>query len=253
MRNNKKKTIPQPDMKVLYMLSGGKCAKCKQPLFLTKADGNVSNLSEMAHICGEKSDAARYDETMTDEQRQSYSNLMAMCPKCHKEIDDDEQKYTVPILNKMKEEHEQTVMQMLTSSIDNVTSEELSLTIKFLSKSCSHSITSEDYAVITPNEKINKNNLSLQVASMIKMGLAIFPLINDYINKQSNIDFNFAKNLKDCFIEKYLELKKKDIDSNAIFAGLWDFAKNGKTDNNSIAAALSVVSYFFLECDIFEK
>jgi len=88
---------------------------------------------------------------------------------------------------------------------------------------------------------------------MITMGLAIFPLIKDYINKQSNIDFNFAKNLKECFIEKYLELRRQDIDSNTIFVELWDFAKNGKTDNKSVAAALSVVSYFFLECDIFEK
>lgn len=253
MENNDKKPIPQPDMKVLYMLSSAKCAKCKNPLYTTKADGNVSNLSEMAHIRGEKPGAARYDKTMTDEERQSYSNLMAMCPKCHKEIDDDEKTYTVEVLRKMKAEHEQEVINALEYSINNVTSEELALTIKFLSKSCSQTAVNDDYTVIAPNEKINKNNLSSQVANRITMGLAVFPLIKDYINRQSNIDFNFSQNLKECFVEKYLELKNQNLDSDTIFAELWDFAKNGKTDNNSVAAALSVVSYFFLECDIFEK
>lgn len=253
MASNDKKKIPQPDMKVLYMLSGAQCAKCKKPLYITKADGNVSNLSEMAHIKGEKPDAARYEESMTDEERQSYANLMAMCPRCHKEIDDDEQTYTVEVLQLMKVEHEQEIVSKLESSINNVTSEELALTIKFLSTSCSLSIKHDDYTVITPNEKIIKNDLSPQVANRITMGLAVFPLIKEYINKQSNIDFNFAENLKNCFVDKYLELKKQFMDSDTIFAELWEFAKNGKADNNSVAAALSVVSYFFLECDIFEK
>lgn len=253
MGSNNKKTIPQPDMKVLYMLSSARCAKCKKPLYITKGDSNVSNLSEMAHIYGEKPDAARYVEDMTDEYRQSYANLMAMCPRCHKEIDDDELRYTPEVLQKMKKEHEQEIIQILENSINNVTNEELALTIKFLSKSCNLTSATDDYTVITPFEKINKNSLSLQVANFIKMGLAIFPLIQDYINKQSNIDINFAKNLKECFIEKYLKFKSQNMNSDVIFAELWDFAKNGKTDNNSVAAALSVVSYFFLECDIFEK
>ena len=253
MGSSNKKTIPHPDMKVLYMLSGAKCAKCNTPLYITKADGNVSNLSEMAHIRGEKPDSARYDKTMTDEERQSYANLMVMCPKCHKEIDDDEQKYTVNMLKQMKAEHEQEIINTLENSIYNVTSEELALTIKFLSKSCTADIANDDYTVITPQDKINKNNLSPQIANRIKMGLAVFHLIKDYINKQTNIDFSFAENLKKCFVEKYLELKNIGMDSDTIFAELWEYAKNGKVDNNSVAAALSVVSYFFLECDIFEK
>lgn len=253
MGSNDKKAIPQPDMKVLYMLSSAKCAKCKKPLYTTQADNSVSNLSEMAHIYGEKPGAARYLDDMTDEERQSYANLMAMCPRCHKEIDDDELTYTPDVLQQMKAEHEQEVIQSLEYSINNVTNEELALTIKFLSKSCTSTVSTDDYTIVTPLEKIKKNNLSPQVASRITMGLAIFHLVQDYINKQSNIDINFAKNLKECFIEKYLEYKNKNLDSNVIFAELWNFAKNGKTDNNSVAAALSVISYFFLECDIFEK
>ena len=168
-------------------------------------------------------------------------------------FDDDEKKYTVDILQKMKVQHEQEIIEGLENSINNVTCEELSLILKFLSKSCTQNVTSDDFSVIPPKEKISKNNLSPIVANRITMGLAIYPLIKDYINKQSNIDFSFSQNLKNCFIGKYLELKEQGMDSDTTFAKLWDFAKNGKIDNNSIAAALSVISYFFLECDIFEK
>ena len=54
-------------------------------------------------------------------------------------------------------EHEQEIINTLEDSIYNVTSEELALTIKFLSKSCTADIANEDYTVITPQDKINKN------------------------------------------------------------------------------------------------
>lgn len=252
MGSNAKNKIPQPDMKVLYMLSGAKCAKCKHQLYVVDKNGKVTNLSEMAHIYGEKPGAARYDSNIRPEQREAYSNLMAMCPKCHKEIDDNEEIYTVDVLQKMKAEHEAEIENRLKSSINNVTCEELAMIIKYISSSCTQQ-KADDLTIITPMDKIKKNNLSLTVVNRITMGLANFYLVQDYINKQTNIDFNFANNLKLAFIEKYLELKILNKDNDVIFAELWEFAKNNKTDNNSIAAALSVIAYFFLECDIFEK
>lgn len=248
-----KKKIRQPDMKVLYMLSGGQCAKCKKQLFTTRADGNVSNLSEMAHIYGEKSNAARYLSTMTDEKRQSYNNLMTMCPTCHTEIDKDEITYTVEVLQNMKAEHEAEVTNRLENSINNVTCEELAMIIKYAFSSNTEHLTEEDYNIIAPKDKINKNNLSAKTENLITMGLANFTLIQDYINKQTSIDITFEQNLKKAFVDKYMELKEKNIDNEAIFAEIWSFAKGNKTDDNSTAAALSVIAYFFLECDIFEK
>ena len=57
---------------------------CNQVLVAkkTKHDSEVS-LAETAHINGRKPGSPRYDPEMTKEQRDSPSNLMAVCGACH--------------------------------------------------------------------------------------------------------------------------------------------------------------------------
>jgi hypothetical protein len=62
----------------------------------------------MAHICGEKSEASRYDASQSDKQRNDYANLILLCPNHHTLIDKPEnlKRYSVEVLRKMKSEHE---------------------------------------------------------------------------------------------------------------------------------------------------
>jgi hypothetical protein len=60
----------------------------------------------VCHIKGNRKGAKRYDENQAEEDRQSVSNLIIMCPKHHDVIDDDEESYTVERLLKMKAVHE---------------------------------------------------------------------------------------------------------------------------------------------------
>jgi len=62
--------------------------------------------AEVAHIKGESPGSARYDASQLDSDRQSFENLMLLCPKHHKLVDklrpDD---YPVDLLQRMKQRH----------------------------------------------------------------------------------------------------------------------------------------------------
>lgn len=248
-----KMSISMPTQKALFMASGARCAICDCTLYFRKGDASIGILAEQAHIRGERKGSARYDATMTDEERQSYDNLLIVCNNCHKKIDSDETKYTVDNLLKIKQEHEAKVQLLIKKSINDVTCEELAITIKYLTSNTVANNNIDDYTLIHPKEKILKNSLSRNVANFITIGLANFLLVKNYINNQANIDFSFEQNLKNAFICKYKELKEKQLDNNEIFGEIWEFAKANRNTNESVAAALSIISYFFLECDIFEK
>lgn len=251
--SSQKLNIKNGDMKVLLQASGGQCAICKTKLHMRQGDGNVANLGEMAHICGEKPESARYNANMTDDERQAYDNLIFVCPTCHTKIDKDVTTYTVEKLHELKAEHEKKVVNDLSASISKVTCSELDLILKCIVNPNEENLNGEDYKVIPPQDKINKNSLSSGIAKCITMGLANSNLIRNYINRLTSINMTFEQNLRNAFVNKYLELKQENISGDEIFIKIWDFAKYNQDSNVINAAALSVVSYFFLECDIFEK
>lgn len=103
----------------LAMLSGNRCAmpSCRRPL-AERNGQEVVFLDEAAHIAGEHGGtdsgraAARYDPTMTSEQRNSLANVIYVCPTCHSKIDsypNGERDYTVEQLLDIKQGHESAV------------------------------------------------------------------------------------------------------------------------------------------------
>ena len=70
------------------------------------------NLGEAAHIRGARPGSARYDPSMTDEQRADIFNGIWLCTGCAREIDKDEITYPVKLLLMWKGEHEQLVRDM---------------------------------------------------------------------------------------------------------------------------------------------
>ena len=98
---------PTPStVKSLFALSGNTCSyrACESVL----ADpGWVEVNCDIAHICGERPGAARYDPGMTDEERRLFENLILLCPGCHRKVDRlDPLGHPVELLRQMKEEHE---------------------------------------------------------------------------------------------------------------------------------------------------
>ena len=63
--------------------------------------------AEIAHICGERPGAPRFDPMMSDADRNGYDNLILLCPKHHKLIDRlDPDGHPVELLREMKAKSE---------------------------------------------------------------------------------------------------------------------------------------------------
>jgi len=94
-------------IKTLFGLSGNLCAypECTEEM-TNPAWRTVCG--EIAHIRGEKPGSARYDPSMTDEERCDYWNLILLCPLHHKLIDGlDPDGHSVERLQDMKAHHEE--------------------------------------------------------------------------------------------------------------------------------------------------
>jgi hypothetical protein len=115
-------SIPVPDQKALWGSAARRCAyrdaltnqPCQRELVgnSNSADPLVI-VGEMAHIEGEKPGSARYRESMTDDERNSFENLILLCPEHHTIIDGQEHTYTIPRLKAMKYAHEDWVRKSL--------------------------------------------------------------------------------------------------------------------------------------------
>jgi hypothetical protein len=106
-----KKTIPEarvpPSAKVLrqlYVLSGNLCAKPQCNSVLVNANGTF--VGEVCHIKAERPNGARYDKTLSEEQRRAAENLILLCSTCHTLVDSEPKKFTVGLLTKWKRERE---------------------------------------------------------------------------------------------------------------------------------------------------
>lgn len=98
--------VGQTVAKTLFAMSGNQCyfPGCEERMghpSWKRCNG------EIAHICGERKLAARYDPTLSVKERNSHENLMLLCPTHHKLIDqlrpDD---FPVDDLRRMKAKHE---------------------------------------------------------------------------------------------------------------------------------------------------
>lgn len=104
------RNVPQHTRLKLWVKAAGRCEfrGCNEPVWrnnLTLSDGNFG---EMAHIIAASPDGPRGNEESAD-LRIDYSNLMLLCQRCHKEIDDDPARYSAELLRQWKQEHEDRI------------------------------------------------------------------------------------------------------------------------------------------------
>jgi hypothetical protein len=104
-------------LKRLFALSGNRCAFPRCPAALAQG---TTLIGEICHIKGRQPGSARYDASQSDEQRNSYANLLLLCPNHHTVIDDDVESYTVERLVKMKAEHEAAATSVSDADAENM-------------------------------------------------------------------------------------------------------------------------------------
>lgn len=98
---------------ILAKRAGQSCSRCKR----NTSGGNenpskATIIGDAAHIEGARPSDRRYNPKMSPEERRDIKNGIWLCKTCHKEIDDDPQKFSVEILHKLKREHEESVLNL---------------------------------------------------------------------------------------------------------------------------------------------
>lgn len=243
--------------------SGNRCALpgCGQQLSSTGEGGIPSNVGEAAHIAGEHSGgvrghrSARYDPDMTEEERNSYHNLIYICANCHRMIDaipQGEIDYPVERLREIKAKHEQKVLEAMTDGFVEVGFPELEEATQWIMQV--HPQQSDnDFSVIPPADKLKKNELGNSSQMIITMGLSVTREVQAFIESVEKTDHGFSERLKSGFLEEYYRLKQGGHSGDDLFDLMCRFAQRGFREEPKRSAGKAVLVYLFERCEVFEK
>jgi hypothetical protein len=100
--------MSSPSTKTIKKLFGRSNNNCAFPKCTIKMIDEESDtiFGEICHIEAKNGKGPRYNPLQTDEERDSFINLILMCPIHHKVIDDDVDSYSVERLRKIKTDYE---------------------------------------------------------------------------------------------------------------------------------------------------
>lgn len=244
-----KANISKRDERLLHTKCGNRCAMCKTRL-VDINHPSAACIGENAHIYGEKPGAARYDPNQDKKFVNSEGNLIFLCCNCHKKIDTDVDTYPPSLLFDIKNKHEQWIEQKLEEQSVKFSFAELEVLVNYLVSNNSCVPLPPSYSLLKIVEKIKKNDLQ-DMQKFITIGLSSNSIIVDYLNR--NPDPSFSVQLTNIMANKYRELRVQDLDSCEIFSELWIFACGNHTDFIYQMAGLSILTYFFEQCEVFEK
>lgn len=245
---------PQTHIKMLYGKAAGRCAfpSCKLCLILegTAQDSN-KQIGKIAHIIAHGNTGPRADQQYPKEKLDTYENWILLCPTCHDKIDCQDNTYTPQYLRELKLNHEKWVGESLEDEIPYVGFAELEVALRGIA--LRDGLTVSGFSVITPEEKIAKNELSNVTRNLLVMGLMRSQEVESYITEMEKINPGFADSLSTCFKDKYQELCSEGLKGDVLFEALLLFASNGSNDFKIKAAGLALLSHLFEICEVFEK
>lgn len=91
-------------VKRLFAFSANQCAIPACDRSIVQPDGAVTG--EICHIASRQKNGPRYDPLLTENECDSFENLILLCETHHKIIDTNVRKYTVELLRQIKLTHE---------------------------------------------------------------------------------------------------------------------------------------------------
>jgi hypothetical protein len=244
-----------PTKLLLAFRSGDHCAfpQCGRTLTAASPSGaNPVIIGVAAHIAGENPLAARYDATMTDEQRDDYTNLIYLCGDHHTQIDKQEADFTVNKLLQLKIEHESKVRKAMNMALAEVGFPELEQATQWIVK-IDPAQFSYDLTVMPPEDKILKNEISNAARGTITMGLSVAREVRAFVESEAQIDSFFPDRLKAGFLQEYYRLRHEGYKGDDLFDMMCQFAQQGMIQQAKRSAGLAVLIYLFEACEVFEK
>lgn len=246
-----RRNTPPKDAKILYGRASGRCSKCRMNVVLE--DSNTKEpqqIGKIAHIVAHSPKGPRADTSYPKDKLDTYENLILLCPTCHDTVDVLEGTYRVETLTKLKKDHEKWTSERLDEGMSEVTFAELEIAARAIA-SGQHSDKS-DFHVITPEEKIEKNNLTDKSRAYLSMGISRSTEVEKFLSSMTIVDNMFTDRLKAGFKKRYKELKQTH-DGDGLFFAMLDFSQANQCGFEQKAASLAILSHMFYLCEVFEK
>ena len=103
------RSIKNSDRCLVWARAAGRCILCGADVTSELLSGTDGNYAQLAHICADAPGGPRYDPNQTEKDRNSASNLMLLCHRCHKLVDDNPKDYEVDFLRERKASFEGAV------------------------------------------------------------------------------------------------------------------------------------------------
>ena len=216
MAKSKARDITEKTIKRLYALSGNQCAfpDCSQN-FVSWENG--TNLSNVCHIAAAEPLGQRYNPNSDDDYRRSFENLILLCANHHIETNDTI-KYTEKLLQDMKRNHEDKILQLVSGNILIKNPSSLNIVIGFIGKRIfDDDNIDETFNAPNTEDKISYNNI-----------IRYKPIIEEYAIFQGKLNIIYKEIEKEGSTKKefvlhnikrlYLKEKGKYKDINEIRA-----------------------------------
>ncbi len=113
--------MKEKDIKILWGRAAERCSfsDCKIKLSKDKLSSSESfPIGEQAHIVAEELNGPRGESPLSKEERNSYFNMILLCPTHHTEVDKNPDDYTVEKMHLFKSQHELWVEENLSKLHD---------------------------------------------------------------------------------------------------------------------------------------
>jgi hypothetical protein len=244
---------PIKDVKLLWGLSAGRCAHCKQPCI---AEGTTNDraaiIGQIAHIVAHSNEGPRANPSMSAIERDRYENWILLCSTHHDLVDMQASTYTVEELQTWKNKHEEWICKCLEKAIPSVTFTELEIVTHTIVNLPCPEENELSFQLTSPKEKMAKNDLSERIYYRITLGLSKAREVQQFVEHMAMIQPAFPEKLKAGFIKEYKRLMQEGLIGDALFEGLHEFAAPGSKSFEHQSAGLAVLAYLFEKCDVFE-
>lgn len=113
----------KPTLKVLFALSGNRCAhpECNQTLVESATeDSEAVPIADICHIYASAENGPRGKSDLTQQELNSPDNLILLCPTHHRIVDRQHESYPAETLKEWKRKHESEVRQKLSADMESV-------------------------------------------------------------------------------------------------------------------------------------
>lgn len=254
------RTYNELTIKQLFISCGHYCPypECAAELVELSGDEPII-LGEIAHIEASSDVGPRGNPNLTARDRDRYANLLILCPTHHTLVDKAPDRFPSAVLRGWKSAAEERTRQQLAAGILSVTFAEISLICNAFADGALQ-LPSSPMVAVDPSRKMAWNGLTDGVRPFFTAGLALAPMIADYIGRQVQLAPSFARRLRAGFLTEYDRLVAAGEEPDSVYLGLISFGSAAVTSPQDDhhrrrileTAANAVLAHLFEICDVFE-